>query len=145
MNHQCQPNEASCLLTSVAMLWGVRVEYLMSLLKHDGTEIIFPDLTVPRCYRGFNMDEIMYLAWLREHVIYVFNREVIVGHDEVCTRTLIGPMLWKTLIENNDCVILNDSHAFAWDYKKKILHDPSRRKEQIVESIKTEEYNLVIL
>jgi hypothetical protein len=56
-----QPNRWSCVLTAFANAVDIDQNDIISLLGHDGSEIIFPDLPEPLCRRGFDPREIIYV------------------------------------------------------------------------------------
>jgi len=62
MTMQLKPNRWSCGITSLAMAMGIKLEYLIKEIGHDGGDIIFPDLDEPMCRRGFHSQELIFLA-----------------------------------------------------------------------------------
>ena len=55
---QKQPNDASCLATAFAMCFNVDVKKIFKELGHDGTEVLWPQMSPPNCYRGFHYSEL---------------------------------------------------------------------------------------
>lgn len=54
-----QPNKWSCSVTSLAMVLGCKIDYLMNIIGHDGSEVIHPDLPEPLRRRGFHLQELI--------------------------------------------------------------------------------------
>lgn len=57
-----KPNPWSCILSAFAMALDVSNEDLIELLRHDGSETIFPGLPEPACRRGFHIQELIHVA-----------------------------------------------------------------------------------
>ena len=57
-----KPNQWSCILAAFAMAMDVSVEELVSVIEHDGSEIVFPGLSEPMCRRGFHVQELIHAA-----------------------------------------------------------------------------------
>jgi hypothetical protein len=53
------PNAWSCTLASAAMAFDYPINDLMTLINHNGSEKIHPQLPPPACYKGFHMQEIV--------------------------------------------------------------------------------------
>ena len=63
---QKQPNGASCLPTAFAAILEIPVRDIFDYLKHDGMEVLWPDLPPPICYRSFHIQE-MYTYMLSQN------------------------------------------------------------------------------
>lgn len=53
-----QPNLWSCMPAAFATVTGVPISTLLELIGHDGSEVVFPDLSDPQNRRGFVGQEI---------------------------------------------------------------------------------------
>lgn len=53
-----QPNRWSCLPTAFAIALNVPVEELITVIGHDGSQIMFPDEKFPANMRGFHPQEL---------------------------------------------------------------------------------------
>lgn len=62
MQYQRSPNRWSCLATAFAMACRTNVNVFMSLVGHDGSDIMFPDLDDPLCRRSFHIQECIWAA-----------------------------------------------------------------------------------
>jgi len=56
---QTTPNKWSCLPTSFAMVTNTPLEEIIKELGHDGSEILWPNLEEPFCYRSFHIQELI--------------------------------------------------------------------------------------
>lgn len=54
-----QPNSWSCVPASFSTVTGVPLATLLECIGHDGSEIIFPDLSDPYRRRGFHSQEVI--------------------------------------------------------------------------------------
>lgn len=57
MHKQFQPNQWSCLPTAFAIALDMPVDEFLRYLSHNGSEIIWPQLSEPGCRRGFHIQE----------------------------------------------------------------------------------------
>ena len=126
---QKQPNRASCLLTSFAMAIGVPVGDLTKSLGFDGTEIIFPELPIPSCYRGHHEQECLHACMKLGYYFSSHEMESVGGHDlEQHYKTEV-PWDWSVILESN-CVMAGEhisgsSHAVAWNAEEQKIYDPN--------------------
>lgn len=77
LNLQLQPNEWSCLPTAFAMVLDIPVEKVIEDIGHDGSEIIFPDLSEPYCRRSFHIQELMDVCMLCNIGVISIEREPV--------------------------------------------------------------------
>lgn len=59
---QLKPHSWSCLATSFAMALDIPVRLFELMAGHDGSEIMFPELSEPLCRRGFHVSEATLIA-----------------------------------------------------------------------------------
>jgi hypothetical protein len=59
-----KPNRWSCAVTAWAMALDVTVAELVEAIGHDGSEVVWYDLSEPRCRRGFHSQELVNQAIL---------------------------------------------------------------------------------
>ena len=130
MNKYIQPNRASCFLTAVCMCIKVDVHYAMAELGHDGTEKLFPQFDVPKCYRGYHECEMSYLCHLHGYTFTRFDREIYMGFNESTATKIKTPYCFDLLIKTNKGVLtcertLNNDHGHvvAWDGFR--IYDPN--------------------
>lgn len=143
MKHQQQPNRATCFITSLAILWGEDVNYLISLVGHAGTEVLWPELRVPYCYRGHNLDEAMWLSVTLAMPLRLLNRISMVGHDDGDIKQVSSPYNWDELVQRPIPKILgNAGHTIVYDGK--YVYDPSRYGISEL-SIKSSVWEIVLL
>jgi len=124
MNLIKQPNRASCLATAFAMCMGVDVEHVFKILGHDGTEIAFTNLEVPRCYRGFHSAELIWLANSRGFTVMELPKSLDISHDMKDIKSFKPFYSVKMYFEHHDIVLTNGHHAIAWDWRSKSIYDP---------------------
>ena len=56
---QQSPNNWSCIPTSFAMLFRVKVQKIFDILGHDGSEILWRGAPEPLCRRSFHVQEMI--------------------------------------------------------------------------------------
>lgn len=132
MKHIQQPNDATCFITSIAMMWdqtdpgGLLVD-LFGLIGHDGSEVLWPELTGWEQYRGHSLDEIMYCAIMMGRDCRIINRISECGHNWADKKMVKTPYNWEAIIFHEPTkprVLLNDRHAICWcDF---VTYDPNR-------------------
>lgn len=122
MNIQTQPNRASCLATSFAMCLDIPVQQIFNELGHDGTEIAFTNLEVPRCYRGFHSMELIELSFRLGVPVLELTKEMHISHDDVTIKSYKSRFDIFKYLANHKVVMTNSSHAVAWD--KYSIYDP---------------------
>lgn len=129
---QIQPNEASCLATSVAMVLEMPVKKVFDWLGHDGTEIIWPHLPPPKKYRGFHLQEILKVCLQHNHIICPIYREpyLLSQCDELPYQYSDDDFFNQQLKKHSGILCgtvkkSNKKHAVAWEHKDKIIFDPA--------------------
>lgn len=132
---QIQPNRATCLITSFAMLLDIPVQKLIEEIGHDGLEIKYPDLPKPRCYKGHHPQEIIDYClekdWFVTEIIAnphsgdesdetgysIFTEET---KQHRITRYLEDYSGVLTGLTNS-----NKRHAVVWDKETCMIYDPN--------------------
>ena len=133
MKFQRQPNRWSCSVASAAMVMDVTAQDLISLIGHNGGEVVFPDLPEPTCRAGFAMQEIIEAAlkmgWSMTPIeamptctpngkdirdVFPRTEERIVSHFKRYSGLVEGERIdgkyW---------------HNVAWDHEAQLWYDPS--------------------
>jgi hypothetical protein len=87
------------------------VKGLFELLGHDGTEIIFPELTIPYCYRGFTIDDLFHLSNMLEYKIYYYSKFI-------CTDGLQGTENPNYKPVHDIAVVLGTDHSVAYNGRR---------------------------
>jgi len=131
MELQTQPNNWSCMVTAFAIALGVPVDYIIKILGHDGSEIIFPDLPEPECRRGFHIQEIIDFARIhREQAIVEIQPQYCFGNrydEKTWTPDIDFVKRFENAMRDYRGVIglrlvSGRQHALAWD--RKLTYDP---------------------
>ena len=124
---QKSPNGWSCLATAFAIGLNIRVEELIRMVGHDGSEII-NDLDEPYCRRSFHPQEISVVCLNHRIAVIPMERNPVsvVPKDGSVYEIQWNPI--PELIHNHDGVIVgtwpnSKSHA-AYLYDK-IVYDPN--------------------
>ncbi len=129
MKLQRQPNVASCLATSFAIVLDVPVEEIFKELGHDGMDVVFPGLPGCRKYRVFHIQEMIDLCFRRNRAVTVVearpNRQEsdkvfeLPGdyHERFANhlRDSIGVLVGETFTR---------PHAVAWNGFEQKVYDP---------------------
>lgn len=143
MKHQQQPNPATCLITSVGMLFGVDTTSLIGLIGHDGMTVLWPNQPSPNCYRGHSIDEVMWLALLFGRPLRLFNRISYIGHTEEDVLQVATPYYWEDLFNRpEDKILINEKHVVAYSDSK--IFDPSRYGVSQL-PVKASDYEIILL
>lgn len=129
-----QPNRASCLATSAAMVLGATMDEVFEKLGHDGLETVNPELDPPARYRGFHPQEIVDLFFnAGVNHIYV-ERKPETGWIQTGNRVNVYDWFERRFVNyimwSKRAVLLiyrgGKGHAVA--YEKGIVYDPSGGK-----------------
>ncbi len=117
---QVSPNRASCIVTSAAIVLGVPVEELINQIGHDGTDLAFPDLPIPRCYQSFSINEIVFALYERGYSCTPFS-QIGACVEQISGRThnvhLPNGIMYRLLAQHDGILTgyMHDRpHALAW-------------------------------
>jgi len=129
MKMQTQPNMWSCLPTAFAIALDIDVKKITDYLMHDGSEIWFPDLHEPMNRRGFHTSEMFDFCWFSFGIkammvpakVRLWTPDKSTHHDVYNNDDRV-----KKYMSHGKCVIIEPTHAVAWDGQK--VYDPSRRE-----------------
>lgn len=128
---QLQPNPASCLLTSFAMVLGVPAAELIEQIGHDGMEVIFPDLPPQSTdrYRGHHIQELIYALDQREYAIVQIEPIPVSQSGEATYQHGQNPFLEPAMLKYSGVTtgrnVRNNEHAVAWSAINKRSYDPA--------------------
>lgn len=136
MKVQLKPNAWSCVLTAFAMAIDLGYPELISVVGHDGSEIINPDVGDPAGRRGFHQQELIQACWWLNHTVTTFqlqpvlkyagtHQEVIIDMVEQCTNIVLssrgvilgkGAKTWHALAyENGICYDPDNGKSFEYN------------------------------
>lgn len=122
MKLQHQPNPASCLVTSFAMVLNVPVEDLIRQIGHDGMEVLFPENDYPNHLRGFHIQELIWACYEREYLAIPFEPCPVLESNGIIRS--IEPFKWiKEIMAERQGVLIGTKHAVAWDCN--LCYDPA--------------------
>ena len=117
---QTQSSAWSCLPTAFAMALSVHVDALLSIIGHDGSEIIWPELRDPERRRSFHIQE---MVWASHNLGYSVTpheaRPTTLPHG--ATQLLeIENAEFETTLRQSQGVLTGVNghglrHAVAWD------------------------------
>lgn len=127
-----QPNRWSCIITSYAMVLDKPIEMLIELVGHDGSEIIWPTQSEPKCRAGHTHHEMQYVA--RKLGFYFVDYKpgfIYIPPGE--TKPMIRQFneSWKEVLAVHDGVLSGtyegrtNAHAVAWSAKEGLIYDPT--------------------
>jgi hypothetical protein len=133
MRLQTKPYRWSCILAAFAMALDVSIEDLITLLRHDGSEVFFPDLPEPACRRGFHVQEFIHVALCLNRSVTPYELVPAIaptGYNRALHGRAIGSAhrkaFFEHLIDNRRGVItgrtLTTHHAVA--FEKGVIYDP---------------------
>lgn len=125
---QKQPNQWSCLPTAFAIVLNEPVDKIISDIGHDGSEIIFPDLTEPYRRKAFHIQELIDICILRDICVVQVEQQPIseaLGHRYLLP-TYLPRLEYYTQRFTGVLTGLGPTgrpHAVAWDRNK--IYDPT--------------------
>ena len=142
MKRQDSPNRWSCLATSFAMLLDIPVLQVYKEVGHDGSEIWWPSLPKPYCYRSFHIQEMIHICFNRGIAITEFQPQPCSqGSGLVVSHLVHVPDIWP-IMRNKKGVITGETlqgarHAVVWTGKR--ILDPggriTKRDEMVLENL----------
>lgn len=149
-----QPNAWSCLPTCAAMIAGVEPRHVIEYIGHDGSQIVWEELSDPHRRRGFHLQEIIdfFLNQLMIPVLIEANPvilpydaqtgEPMVDEDYAVKASTMPEERLMSHINDHHSILLgvhNDNphsqHAVVWDYESAICHDPRGSRYQVSDFI----------
>jgi hypothetical protein len=136
MQIQRSPNWWSCLPTAFAITLDIPVRTLIGEIGHDGSELIFPNLSEPYSRRGFHIQELIAPCLVRGNALLIVEAVPVVGNpesNEVVPITFKEEnmlRLMKFMAEFIGVVAGENEHgvphAVAWDTK--FMYDPNKEE-----------------
>jgi len=131
IKHLVKKHKAQCMLYAFAMAMDVDVTTLIANIGHDGTEVLWPELASPKCFRGFHITEFVYTCFRMDYAIYEFPRNLSLGYSEE-TEKEIKPNFkieLDAIIRFNRGVFITANHAYAYDGF--CIHDPDKEEGKV--------------
>ena len=127
-----QPNSWSCSLAAAAMVTDISIEELTTLIGHDGSAIVNPDLPSPANRKGFHNQEIID-AVLRLGFavtpIHPHPIQTVYGYDEYVLP--FDEQRFHNHLKCCDGMLCGKArkywHAVAWDHSSGKIYDPQGR------------------
>lgn len=134
MNLLRQPNRWTCLPTSFAMVLGVSLEKIISLVGHDGSEVIFPELNEPFKRRSFHIQEMVDVCRKLDHLTYPIEPYSVANHGFAFNHVIqFKPSnefrALKYLKKHNGVLVgmskCETPHAVAWNANSERIFNPT--------------------
>ena len=113
---------------------------IIKAIGHDGSEIKWPELPEPNCYRGFHPQELIYLGDRFGFITTTFEPRPVLQSGEPF---VITNLPFEEIIKNSDGVFTGETmngcrHAVAWINNQVI--DPSDGKIKTLDEFKIQTY-----
>jgi hypothetical protein len=124
MIRQKSPNCWSCTPTAFAMVLCINVDKLISLVGHDGSEKLWPELPDPHCRRGFHIQEMIEVADSLGWTVTPFEARLFSGGPNKNPKEILlreSPQLRMQRVMRNRQGVINGTtergtgHSVAWD------------------------------
>ena len=131
MKHLVKKHISQCMLYSFAMVLDVEPDYIIELLGHDGTEIFWPELREPKCYKGFHITEMAYTCYRFYHTCYEFPSALSLGHSDDTEKYIHPIFSINGIISSNNGVFITPNHALAWDAANQKILDPNGTERKL--------------
>lgn len=114
------PNSWGCLVASTATLLNVSYDKIIEELGHDGSKIVFPDLSDPKCRRSFILEEIIDLLWHRGMGLVSVSFCPVISDGEIVEEIFtdldrINRYLSSTVGLLQGSYAIDRPHICAWD------------------------------
>jgi hypothetical protein len=129
MKIQKQPNNWSCFPTALAMLLNTPVKEIIAKFGHDGSERVWPELEEPNSRRGFNYQELSFIALGYGYALPLFEIETISAPNEDVTpfRISLIDCVTKLMLRHRGILLgyggAKTHHAVAW--ADNVIYDPN--------------------
>lgn len=140
-------SEFSCLLDCFAFALNTTSSTLTQLLRHDGSEIIYPDLPEPFCRRGFDVFELMNAAitFYRPAFCTLLLREI--AHSNMMTvdrpKILDLDLTSKWFVSKRPIVVMTSNHAVVCK-EGQVVFDPREHHKLSFEEAKASHQAIVV-
>jgi hypothetical protein len=127
-----QPNEWSCIPTSLAQLVGLSVERVIQEYGHDGSELVEGNPYGRRCFT--EVETILAAYRLGVHLVPLLRYLEI---HETRRETLIDALTFKRMLERHSGIILLNGrshatgHSLCWLNRHSLAIDPSEPREEV--------------
>ena len=122
MIHQTQPNHWTCLPTSFAIVLGCEVSEIFDYLKHDGSDVLWPDLPEPMCRRSFHIQEMYDFCLDRNYAVTPFVPVMGIAPIGGLVMTVKDERIVERM-SHYQGVLTGHTHAVAWSGDQ--VFDPS--------------------
>lgn len=115
-----------CLIKAFSIVLEIPYDKLIEEIGHDGSEIIWPDLNPPQCFRGFHIQEIICVGYKYGYAIVGFDKQPSSIPMEGATPYLLPQIEIQEIMEQSNGVLTglwksrNLRHAIAWNNKTSI-------------------------
>lgn len=123
-----QPNCWSCLPCSLAICIDESLEGILSIIGHDGSEVIYPTHVGSDRYRGFHIQEIIDTALLFDYypILIEDNPSMQIG-EEIYAVPMYTFRVWEYMNRSSGIIMgeLTNGryHAVAWNHLYKVITD----------------------
>ncbi len=147
MKIQKQPNRASCVATSFAMVMDVPVEYIFKQIKHDGTERMFLKHKPPTCFRGIHPQECLRVAHELGIIFTTHEFESWGGPDQEEHYIINVHWKWGVILESKGvlfgAVATGERHCVAWNGEEQLVYNPNGTTHPLNGFVIEEYYRLI--
>jgi len=122
------PNRWSCTPTAAAMAISCPLPQLLSIIGHDGSEIIYPNKPEPFCRRSFHIQEIIYALWTLGFGVVQFQAIPVTNFGRVIAYD------FEKMLDHTCSIICGIGHSgvphtVMWDGR--LIHDPNGTRYEI--------------
>lgn len=122
-----------CSIVATAMLLGIEPKEVIANVGHDGTEVKFPELPAPLCYRGVHIQEIIDFALIRGYALVPIEAMPAATTDNVNRYDVFGEHVAEYRLEcalkKYDGLLCGQracgvGHTVAWNRQEYRAYDP---------------------
>jgi len=112
---QQQPNRWSCLPTAFAMAFNIPVAKFIKLIGHDGSEIIFPDMSEPYSRRSFHIQEMLRLSLINGFSVTELQPKPVSSVRGELYALPYSKEEFEYYLKTYTGVLVGKTHAVYWD------------------------------
>lgn len=127
----------NCIATAVARLLDIPIQEIVDFVKHDGTDIIFPEQDAPKCFRGFHIQEMVDFCYSRGLALTQIETYSFTAHSDNSPDAEFLDYKYTNnqdriirYLDQNDGIIIGlvhckFYHAVAWKNKTLLTDNPT--------------------
>lgn len=121
------PNKWSCTAAAFAMVLNMPFTAITSLVGHDGSEVLYPELPEPLCRRGFHIQELTRICFQNGFAVIPIQKEPAGSPDGQRIHKIENLEFFNKCLRHYTGVMIGQGrqHQHAVAYSEGLIFDPS--------------------